>query len=83
MRERARRRLVPQPQTRYEGHVSAGGVARDVTFEDAGDDTLDEIDEAYRTKYDRYGPRIVGSTLTPRRDPAPSSSYRGRSAIRS
>ena len=38
-------------QVRHEGHISAGGVDKDVLFVDAGDDVDDEIDAAYRTKY--------------------------------
>lgn len=51
-------------QTRHQGHIRAGGVDKDVTFEDAAPEMADRIDEAYRTKYHRYGANIVGSTLT-------------------
>lgn len=51
-------------QTRHRGHIRAGGVDKDVTFEDAAPEMADRIDEAYRTKYHRYGANIVGSTLT-------------------
>jgi hypothetical protein len=53
-------------QVRREGRISAGGVARDVTFVDTGDDVTERIDNAYRNKYGRYPPGIVGSVLTPR-----------------
>ena len=43
----------------------AGGVQRDVAFEDANHDLEHEIDVAYRTKYRRYAGRILNSVLTP------------------
>lgn len=52
-------------QTQHQGHIRAGGVDKDVTFEDAAPEMADRIDEAYRTKYHRYDANIVGSTLTP------------------
>jgi hypothetical protein len=52
-------------QVRHEGRISAGGVEKDVSFVDADDDIDDRIDDAYRTKYRRYAPSIVGSVLTP------------------
>jgi hypothetical protein len=36
-------------QVRYQGHVQAGGVDKDVSFVDADPDVEDEIDGAYRT----------------------------------
>ena len=47
------------------GRVRAGGVDRDVTFADAVSDAHAAIDAAYHAKYDRYGPRIVGSVVGP------------------
>jgi hypothetical protein len=52
-------------QVRHEGHIRAGGIDKDVTFEDADAGVSDQIDAAYRAKYSRYGARIVGSVLTP------------------
>jgi hypothetical protein len=52
-------------QVRHEGHVQAGGVDKDVIFEDADHDLDDRIDAAYRAKYRRYAPSIVDSVLTP------------------
>jgi hypothetical protein len=52
-------------QVRHEGRMSAGGVTKDVTFVDADADLDDRIDDAYRSKYRRYSPGIVGSVLTP------------------
>lgn len=38
----------------HEGHISAGGVDRDVSLAEVGDDVDDAIDAAYRAKYGRY-----------------------------
>ena len=47
-------------QVRHEGHIRAGGVAKDVTFiEETDPDLNDQIDAAYRTKYRRYDARYV------------------------
>ncbi len=52
-------------QTQLKGHIRAGGVSKDVTFE-AGDSALnDQIDAAYRAKYRRYSDSVVNSILTP------------------
>jgi len=52
-------------QARYEGHIRAGGVAKDVTFvEDTDSDINDQIDTAYVTKYRHYA-SIVNSMVTP------------------
>lgn len=40
-------------QERHEGRISAGGLDRDVIFEDADHALDDEIDEEYRRKYGR------------------------------
>ncbi len=53
-------------QVHHEGHIEAGGVDKDVTFvETPGLEVNDLIDAAYRTKYNRYGERIVGTIVTP------------------
>lgn len=52
-------------QQTHEGHISAGGVDRDVRFVNAGEDVDGAIDEAYRSKYGRY----AGSYLEPMIDP--------------
>ena len=53
-------------QTRYEGHIRAGGVDKDVAFvEESDPNRQEQIDAAYRTKYRRYTGSIVNSTLTP------------------
>ncbi len=51
-------------QVRHEGHIQAGGVDKNVTFEDAKPDLIDAIDSAYRTKYRRYSASIVNTILT-------------------
>jgi hypothetical protein len=43
------------------GRIRAGGIERDVSFAQAAAEVPDDIDAAYHAKYDRYGPRIVGS----------------------
>jgi hypothetical protein len=52
-------------QVRHEGHISAGGVDRDVAFADADHGQDDEIDAAYQAKYRRYPKNITDSVLTP------------------
>ena len=51
-------------QVRHEGRIWAGGVEKDVTFEDAGDAVNDQIDAAYRAKYRRYAAGVVNHTVT-------------------
>jgi hypothetical protein len=57
--------MVPGTQVRHEGHIRAGGVDKDVAFADADPDLNDQIDAAYRDKYRRYGPSIVGGVVNP------------------
>jgi hypothetical protein len=52
-------------QDRHEGHIQSGGVEKDVTFDDAEDDILGELDNAYRTKYRRYDARFVDPLMVP------------------
>ena len=47
------------------GRVRAGGVERDVTFEVPDPAAADRVTAAYHAKYDRYGPSIVGSVVSP------------------
>lgn len=47
------------------GRIRAGGTERDVAFTQAAPEDLDGIDAAYHAKYDRYGPRMVGSVTGP------------------
>ena len=47
-------------QTRYEGHIRAGGADKDVTFVEESDSNInDQIDVAYATKYLRYAASII------------------------
>jgi hypothetical protein len=47
-------------QTRYEGHIRAGGVDKDVTFvEESNSDINNQIDAAYAAKYRRYAASII------------------------
>ena len=47
------------------GRIRAAGLERDVTFAEAAPGVHAAIDAAYHTKYDRYGPRIVGTVVGP------------------
>ncbi len=47
------------------GHIRCGGVEHDVTIARADDALNGAIDAAYHAKYDRYGPRIVGTVVGP------------------
>ena len=48
-------------RTSREGRIRAGGVEKDVTIEDADAAVNDQVDAAYRAKYDRYAASIVDS----------------------
>lgn len=52
-------------EDRHQGHIRAGGVDKDVRFVEAGDDANDEIETAYRTKYQRYDASEVDALFTP------------------
>ena len=52
--------------TRREGRIEAGGVDKEVTFEEVDDAISSQIDAAYRAKYRRYAASIVDSTVTPK-----------------
>jgi hypothetical protein len=47
------------------GRIRAAGTERDVSFAQAAGEIQGDIDAAYHAKYDRYGPRIVGSVTGP------------------
>jgi hypothetical protein len=52
-------------QTRYEGHIQAGGVDKDVTFLEEDDTDINrQIDDAYRTKYRRYAASIISHIVS-------------------
>jgi hypothetical protein len=55
----------PGTQVRHEGYIRAGGVDKDVAFVDADPGLNDQIDDAYRDKYRRYGPSIIGGVVNP------------------
>jgi hypothetical protein len=55
----------PGTQVRHQGHIRGGGVDKDVAFVDADHDLNDAIDAAYREKYRRYGPSIIGGIVNP------------------
>jgi hypothetical protein len=45
------------------GRIRAGGLERDVTFEQPDDTVHAALDAAYHAKYDRHGPAIVGTVV--------------------
>ena len=47
-----------------EGRIRAGGVERDVRFEQPGPEVASGVDAAYHAKYDRYGARMVGTVVS-------------------
>ncbi len=47
------------------GRMRAGGVERDVMFDEATADAHTAIDGAYHHKYDQYGSNIVGHVVGP------------------
>ncbi|HEY2552647.1 MAG TPA: DUF2255 family protein [Streptosporangiaceae bacterium] len=51
-------------QSRHEGHISSGGVDRDVSFADADPSLNDSIDGEYRAKDSSYPARIVDNIMT-------------------
>jgi hypothetical protein len=50
---------------RPEGRIRAGGLTRDVAFAEPDDADHDAIDQAYRTKYARYGSTYVDPMVSP------------------
>jgi hypothetical protein len=51
------------------GRIWAGCLERDVTFAEPDPGVHAAIDVTYHSKYDRYGPRIVGSVVGPEAEP--------------
>lgn len=43
------------------GHISSGGVEKDVSFESAPPRVIEQVTGAYHAKYDHYGPALVGA----------------------
>ncbi len=52
--------------SQHAGHIRAGGVDKDVTFEEADGDTAlnDQIDAAYLRKYRGHSPSSLGPMVT-------------------
>ncbi len=48
-----------------EGRIRAGGVERDVAFEEPDAAADPDLHAAYHAKYDRYGPAMVGTVVSP------------------
>jgi hypothetical protein len=48
-----------------EGRIRAGGVERDAAFEEPGAAVDAELHAAYHAKYDRYGPSLAGTVVSP------------------
>ena len=48
-----------------DGRIRASDLERDVTFEQPGEDVAIAVTAAYHAKYDRYGPAIVGTVVSP------------------
>lgn len=48
-----------------QGHISAGGVEKDVAFVDADPALNDRIDAAYRAKYGRYSAQYLEPMVAP------------------
>ena len=46
------------------GRIRSGGQERDVVFEAPAPGTAAPLTAAYRAKYDRYGPQIVGTVVS-------------------
>ncbi|SDO33627.1 hypothetical protein SAMN04515671_0603 [Nakamurella panacisegetis] len=47
------------------GRIRAGGVERDVLFDETGHHNAEAIDAEFHRKYDRYGPAIVDPVVGP------------------
>ena len=47
------------------GRIRADGLERDVTFAEPAPGVHPAVDEAYRVKYDWYGPAILGTVVGP------------------
>ena len=50
---------------RPEGRIRAGGITRDVAFQEPEDADHPAIDQAYQTKYARYGNSYVDPMVSP------------------
>ena len=52
-------------QQTHQGRIRAGGIEKEVAFEDADHSVDVAIDAAFEAKYRRYGPRYARPMLTP------------------
>jgi hypothetical protein len=52
-------------RARREGRIEAGGVDKDVTLVDAGEEINDRVDAAYRAKYGHYAANIIKAITSP------------------
>jgi len=52
-------------RARQEGRIQAGGVTKDVTINDADEETNDRVDAAYRAKYGHYAAYILKAITSP------------------
>src|SRR5258705_13977975 len=53
-------------QTRNQGHIRSAGIDKDVAFLVDTDAAVNErIDQAYRSKYRRYGANIIDGVVNP------------------
>ncbi|MGT2427072.1 DUF2255 family protein [Amnibacterium kyonggiense] len=49
----------------HEGRIEAGGVSKDVRFEEVPAGDHDEVDAAYHAKYDHYSKQYVDPVVSP------------------
>jgi hypothetical protein len=54
-----------RPLRSAEGRIRAGGVERDVAFEQPGPDAAEATTTGYHANYDRYGRAMVGTVVSP------------------
>jgi len=53
-------------QQSHKGHIQAGGVDKDVAFEEVAETgIIERVDEAYRIKYHKYAPQYVEPLMVP------------------
>ncbi|MEV6592112.1 DUF2255 family protein [Streptomyces acidicola] len=65
-------------RVRREGHIRAGGVDKNVSFEEVDDASNGQVDAAYSRKYHRYSPDIIEAITSPAASSTPPS-LEGRS----
>jgi hypothetical protein len=47
-----------------DGRIRVAGGERDISFEQPGPEVADEVTAAYHAKYNRYGPKMVGTVVS-------------------